>query len=508
MKKRRKRDRSIDRRIVQDPHVSEYALAVAIRSIRTYEIVSALLTYDYICNSLGEAYAAVWEVVRDFYDTYRSLPPRERITSNLHQKLTDNPNALGDDPELASEFLKTAFTRIKLTDAVIESAIYDIRCWAEEQAQLTYTENTLVDGTVPTDALGNAQQLVQKLGEARSLTDPSIKAFDWSVKLPTLIPTGLPCLDRLINGGQAEGEVYVFLAPTGTCKSLVAVQGTYEAARLVARTYDKSRNGEFPVVVFISSELAQADFCQRLDVCASWIKPAELKGLGRTQRQRLAARSKNVARGLIDRYVKFMDMNERHGACDIQEIAAALKAETRLRSGTRVTAIWIDHADDLVKLMIERDKRYTTEDRSGLLDVFVNQCKHHLAVPFKCPVWIMHQLAGSTQRSSPTARLHHSDAAWCKSFANNSTFAIVTGNTDPDQLMVWRSTKHRRGPARETIVKIFGEGACVLDVSTKYFVDEGSHRILERNQFGSKATDQDAQDFASKHTSDGSEVSG
>ncbi len=91
---------------------------------------------------------------------------------------------------------------------------------------------------------------------------------------------------------------------------------------------------------------------------------------------------------------------------------------------------------------------------------------------FNCTTWVAHQLAGSalkTSRSRPT----HSDADWCKSFANYAYYAFVLCNPDKATGVIpFRCTKARRSEQLpDKLLKIRSDMK-LIDVSNRYRDDE------------------------------------
>jgi len=105
-----------------------------------------------------------------------------------------------------------------------------------------------------------------------------------------------------------------------------------------------------------------------------------------------------------------------------------------------------------------------------------------LAKPFSCPVWLIHQLSGVANASfKPGARLHHTDSAESKSFAENLDFAFVIGNLNEKNQGQIACTKHRRAPSKAArVIEVDGDFNTVISRDDLY-IDPARMMVVDRD---------------------------
>ncbi len=341
---------------------------------------------------------------------------------------------------------------------------------------------------------------------------PSLKVFS----------TGISVFDRFLGGGHKGGETCLFMGPYGSCKTTVAVMGLVEGARQAAAlTAEPDWDGREALSVIISYETPVEELRER---CLSY---AALIPRHRAERvisggegldflstsDHLLAYEKRLfkaklqagepVRGereraeeaveLLNRHAAFLDMSgadpQQRGAGNgyVPEVVRALENELRRRKNACLRVVWVDYLGAMAKRHIEASER-DYSDLRHLVSGGVLHLNAQVAMPFRCPVWVTHQLSGAVNARGPTAKMHHTDAAEAKNVAENASFAIVTGNVNDSQLCVFDCTKHRRQPPRsQAVVRVDGRFNRVMDVSGKYVVDRSLRAILTKEEAESPA---------------------
>ncbi len=166
------------------------------------------------------------------------------------------------------------------------------------------------------------------------------------------------------------------------------------------------------------------------------------------------------------------------GSGGVEEIARIIGKELRRRKGKAVCIVV-----DYVGAMAKRVLAATNKDESAIRHIVSGaplKMKNLLAEQFRCPVWALHQLNGEANAKIPGARIHHTDAAEARSYAENLDFAFVIGTPTLDGLCQLACTKHRRTAGMEpVIVRIVGTMNRV-DATGKQYTIDGNHQIVEK----------------------------
>jgi KaiC len=338
-----------------------------------------------------------------------------------------------------------------------------------------------------------------------------------------LLPTGVTFLDEALGGGMAPGEVYVLLGVTGVAKTTLALQLAYQAA---LRLRDRTPPGEEPACwyFFTYEQAARTELRPKVIAHSAQIhytetllahRPLSTRGnLRAYERERYAAEladGEDVL-GEQERYDAaaelmtppnffLVDMtggdpvNPRAGTGGIPEVAHYLAAQKR--GGRQVGGYVIDSADQVVDRFLdaqgsERDSPYP------YLAEFVGRCRAELSDRFRCPGWVVQQLAGAVNGVPPIERLEHADAAGCRKFADAADFAFVLGAKDTRTATCrLNCTKFGRGTtdARERILFIDGAVSTVRDATDRYALDGQERRIIPA---GDRTVDQVIRDPRSR----------
>jgi hypothetical protein len=170
--------------------------------------------------------------------------------------------------------------------------------------------------------------------------------------------------------------------------------------------------------------------------------------------------------------------NPRLGEGGIEEIATVLRSLQK--EGKEIGVIVIDYAGAAVRRWLFARGEDISNMRHYLAN-FCNECRFKLAVPFNCPVWVLHQLNTEANKRAPSAQQHHSYASECGNFAENAWFAFVFSTKDKASNMCQLfCTKERRakGDRPSVILKIEGNYCRMVDASGTHHADDYSKSIL------------------------------
>jgi hypothetical protein len=176
--------------------------------------------------------------------------------------------------------------------------------------------------------------------------------------------------------------------------------------------------------------------------------------------------------------------NRTFGVNGLEDIVTALRA---LRDeGGQPAWVAIDYAGVVVDRYM--DERGVKKDQKRYyLNQFVLDSIAKIAIPFQCPVWVLHQVNVEGNRRAPGGVIHHSQAAEATAFAHNSWFAFQLGNKDLKNNCSLFCTKTRRAAGTISPPVLFINGAyCRMDdVSKDLQFDELQRKYIsvsEANQ--------------------------
>jgi hypothetical protein len=332
------------------------------------------------------------------------------------------------------------------------------------------------EGWVPEDLDPFLEQLnAQRLAVAGLTTSAALDPFPGYYVLPDsgCFTTGVGFLDRLMDGGQAPGEVYVLLGATKSGKTTLGVKLAVEGARhqqLVARAsggrpadwlyfgYEEvvrplmhHRVWSYAAVIdghtfrhnLPLSSLERGDYkdYERARWAGAFARGLPVAG----EAERLeAARAELGGKNLV--LVDFAGGVEGQGLGGIDEIARTVALHAQ--EGRRTSGVVTDYAGLAVERMI-MGRNLDPKQEFRHLERFVNEIRVKVAAPYRCAVWVLHQLHGDEAKRSPGARLHHTNARGSRNIADNAAFAFALGNIDPSSnCLVVNCTARRRPPGR------------------------------------------------------------
>lgn len=532
-----------DRRVVTDLNKREYMLAVLIRNRRAFESVQGLLKPEHLAV-MGGGYAVVWRVVNQFHKEFKALPAKDQLMAELHDALNDDVSLMDPgDAEAVDSFLDWAFddvahggkdlARSKLH---AKAAVGFCKTFLDEVVATRLREVIYQGNTVPADIpavlLGFQQQVEMNATLTATAPDELFYAGWDKEPLPPRTRTRARFFDVMTGGGFCGGEAYVFMAPQGTCKTVISTQLAANFAVTGAELWAGAGPEEAkPVVFFVSTEPDARDVRIRLLAHLAGIPKKRLRKLSSldqlskeskpaaTRRTAYEARTsyraspllktlkgKNflseyeravLAVEILKNHLVFLNMTESNreresaGAGGMPEVASAIRTELNRRKDIRPCFIVLDHAAAMVDRMIERGDNHRQEDRQHLLKAMPMQARK-LALKYDVPFLLIHQLRSAVTGYLPAAKLHHSDAEWCKGFAQYADFAFVVGNFTKDgrRLGVCRCTKHRHEPPREDmVVQLRGAFNRVVDASTRFTVDDAAKTIVTHEELRGRRSD-------------------
>lgn len=325
----------------------------------------------------------------------------------------------------------------------------------------------------------------------------------------SIFPTNVQFLDDYMGGGQANGEAYVLLGPSGVGKTTMGVQLCCQGAKYSQQLYRKTRNpDDLRHWYFFSYEQpTKPDIYHRvwshmgqihIDTfrkgeplsTSSSLKPYEKEKFREQLAQGLRVegekeRFAGIARELDPKNLWLFDMSGMNdptaGKGGVEEMSRILAKEAQM--GRNIGGIVVDYAGLVADRYISQNN-LSYDHLRHILRGFLDKVRHQISNKFNCPAWILHQLAGAANNKSPTAKQHHSDAAECKTFADNAWFAFSLGTKDTNNMCRVSCTKSRRssGTTKEKVIFIDGAFCTMQTMDGQFVFDARTNKIISVNE--------------------------
>jgi len=506
--------------------VREYrqVLKVLCNNVELFEIFHEQLEVSHF-GSL-ETYQLIYRILLNFYSEHSELPTSELMWIEVESLLENMPEHFSSEElEELEDFLNQDYDGHPVDEAMCKWASSKIKQLIEESVlrdMASRASSEVLPASLPDMLEGWEEKLthLESLGHAETSTQTYQPEWDRAAGL-NLRSTGLSFLDDFLAGGHCAGEVYGILAPYGTCKTTIAAMLCCNEARNAQATrlalaeaiteriglsvlvsYEAPKSPELQHRFLMYMGQIQRASLAAMDTtgleCLSGDETSPLQyeqkrfaqqisdGMFRTERTRV-----EEVVSVMNPYSLVLDMTgndpgfRRAGGGGLKEIAARLKAELAHRSRDSVHEYYIENiVIDYVGAMVKRQLAASGEDSTDLrhqITAAPLMAANLLAKPFKCPVWLIHQLSGQANSSfRPGSRLHHTDSAESKSFAENLDFAFVIGNLNDKSQGQISCTKHRRAAGKPSKVievdgdfnTVFARDDLYIDTTTLVVVDK------------------------------------
>lgn len=453
-------------------------------------------------------YALVWRVALELAENNNGILPekglRRRIAGKISSIAEASPDTLTEREYNELMDVQNGFINYCFNFPDDELTEKDGRLLLEtflrERTIIDPLKKFIVDSGEgnPLNLRGMLRKLEeQELKITAVKTNPISNAFpdNWRPKPVQLIPTGVPFLDSFM-GGQAGGEAYGILGPTGVGKTSLGIMLAVEGSKYEQFNRPPAEIGHWYFISYESS--VESDIRLRVLSYAAQIKrdilfsgeklsvtgdlkdyerikwndayQAGLSVPGETERLNSASYlRKNL--WLVDMSGS-LEENPKIGSGGVQEIVDYLALEQD--SGKRIAGVVIDYVGIAVK-------RFMSNNGVGydLLRHYIggygDEARMRIAARFKCPVWLLHQLTGEANMRSPTAKQHHALAAEAKNFADNLWYCFNIGTKDPEtNTCIIHCSKQRRSYNNLTPVVFIDGALCTMRAADDlYTVDNG-----------------------------------
>lgn len=326
--------------------------------------------------------------------------------------------------------------------------------------------------------------------------------------------TGIPFLDKMLDGGHAAGEVYGVLGAYGSGKTMLGVQmgcrsvsvelDKMDAAAALGHRYEPKHSYLFHYEASADEIRARAwsHICEiewrrmmrfDLSTLSSRNGPVPL------QKYELARwRDQYQATGMIDGELERLSRLDRYrdllhtvdmsvapmGVGYVPEIAQVLSTWAA-GGGHRIGCVVVDYVGICASRHLAA-QNMRAENLRHLIGGFGDRIKYAVAMPFQCPVWVLHQLAAAANKKSSATRQHHADAAEAKNWAENLNFSFQLDVPEAaTRCLRMGCTKARRAQIPKPVgLRIDGQFSGLVDASDKFHWDEAQSRFVPMAEAG------------------------
>jgi hypothetical protein len=514
-----KPERKIERRLPLTDIQKQLMLMIVLRKDSVFQIARSQLKPEHF-NAGEQAYAVIWAAVLDHWKELNELPGERALLAEIDRRIKDDPGALTDDEiEFVDGFLADAFAVKKrlLSDRV---AMKYMRIFLEDRLTDRAREMFHLSPRTPKDLFALTSRLAEEAGticamDSSGAPEPFPKDWDKGEAPVVKITTQIPFLDRFYNGGDSPGEAYGLLAPFGSCKTTLAVQWSTLRARLLQNMWlDAHKRVPLPVLYYFFHEGTMAEFRVRalshlaqidreLLETGDWgklstgphdLKPYERAMFASQLAQGLPVLSemqrKVIAENILNRNWRAIDMTGNdpstvgRGWGLVDEYAAYIRRDQAISRGRGLPiccgGIVSDFVGAAVDSFIEHHNLRRKDEMRFLIANFALHAKNKLAIPFKCPVYLNHQLNGEANAFGPGRIPHYTDSAEGKAFAMHLDFCCCIGGKNNEGLMGMACRKARRAPIQtESVIRLDGKLSTVRDTEGEYVIDPMAHAIVK-----------------------------
>lgn len=492
-------------------------LAVLMRNEQAYAAAEKILTPQHF-EGIDTPAGILWRLTMLYRREVGGLPEKDflyiRLENLLGQEgLLLSPVERDDTYDLLEWAMEPSnFTVDMASSAAAKYAVATLKHFLLDR----YTASGVrtlqgITGARAGDPAAAIRELSRQVDSVNFLgANPTVDIFaaGWQDKTkPAFTPIGIGPIDQLANGGMIAGEVGLFMAPYGTCKTLTAVQGVCEAS--LAAEAAEAQGRQSSIVVYAAYETLTDDFRNRVLSYLAEIPLTRLIGIGTYSELRgpgtplfeyemehfaslleagveiLSERDRaERAAAIVKKHLVYLDMTGSTGESfnvgggGIPEMAMCL-TEAVDRHTRPCFAVWMDH---LTACMSRYTAAAGLDDKAkhNALETSSLVLRDLIAVPNGCPVMALHQLSGEANSRSALSKLHHTNAAGCKSVGMYADIAIMAHHPDDKNISTFTLTKKRnRPPAKDRYVRIDGAYSQITDVTEMYQLSASGRSLTE-----------------------------
>ena len=452
--------------------------------------------------------AVVWTSVLDFSEEFKRLPCEDELVADIESRLEDDPDALTlDDIEDLNRF--TEFTFRVAEDFNRDVALATLQQLLTESLQ--YSMHSQAAG----DTLVHLPELLQLAAneackirsiQAGPVQQPFPEDID-EVKPLVKVSTGVSFIDEYMGGGAAEGEVYGFCGPYGSCKTTLAVQLAVESCVRASMQHIEAGGiltKGCPLTYLVAWEEEITSLQHRALAYYARIRRESLEAgdykTKLSRRGNLKPYEKVLFRSAIDagvdqdgeyermqsamkflnhtlRFVDFTGAVEEYQDMSSQMeegVAQVIAHDQEMLERPGVSSIFLDYAGAAAERCCSENGWDPSKRLRHMIGKMPMRAKNKLAIPFHTHVWIMHQLGTEANSRAAGIAPKATDSSEARNFFENVNFGFMVGVPTIDGLTVLTNKKQRRAARQsDRVLLIDGALATVRDVHNKFVISDG-----------------------------------
>lgn len=478
----------------------------------------------------------VWGALRDYYESNGTTEVPERsvlevyIRSYLREVEHDEDmveeRLFGDDPGMS--FLPNLYDEERRTlnlatgNKLVHAFLNERRIYGASMKHLEELKELVQrTGYIDTEEAKTLRKMADEASRIEALTNdidiqplvPDLSYFKAS-EGKRAVPTGVAWLDDRLNKGQRYGEVNGLFGPTGSGKTTFAcqlfvsnVREAYKDSQLniedkfcVYYTYEQSASEVTRTRILSSAFEISRDslndemnyeltFSRGEDDRKDYERHKQFSEYERYYNEKNKFNRHGIIRNMsgvpdVGDTEELIQRKRHKGEGGIEELVHDLDFLTSYcHMGVR--AVFIDY----LGLVIDRQYRDRDEkERWNAMRAFGDEIRQKVAGAFDCTVWLLHQMSGSANGKNPTTPLKHTDAAGCKSLADNMSNCLCLGTKDPSSDCLYLSfskTRHAGGQgfdSRDLILQHNKTYARLDNVTKRYLPDKANQCFFKNNR--------------------------
>lgn len=416
------------------------------------QVIGRLKPEDF--NRAGEGpYGLLWEVSCDWWKQHSSPIPQRHLRVKVQEYLDGDPSRFTNNELKALSQTVAELYGVSEDNIVPSAARQYIEDFLEER-QVRPQIQELIDadkGKELRDKLDKVQQDLRdtRLTVAEDLSHMLSRDGVVVLRKDRRTSTGIPFVDRLMNGGVAANQIYGIIGPSGGGKTTLGIQALCEMAKL------GHRSALFSYETAVNPEIVKRIYGYMGDIPRDDLRQVDqIKELAAPQLERLYGAFEQYGKNIVikDMMSGTSMSGGRVGCGWTTELEAELKREAKKNGPIKVVVI-----DQLLSMV----GNYLTAEGIDLQEarLYLKETINHLKLigqpsNMNCCFFVLHQVNNIVKGAPPMRKPRQGDAAEDKAFENWMHFTLQLGTHDTDGLCWASNTKARDSDREDLIVQI------------------------------------------------------
>ena len=496
-------------------------MATLLRKKSAFSMAKDLLRADHFAAQ-DPGYGIAWAALLQFREHAGRIPRKHELLGEISLVLKGDPEVLDSEGRRQlTKFVNWAYS-LDVEELDDRIALRTLQQYLEDQLFFKGQELFQLNEETPEDlsrVLGNLREeaIALKGVQSSGLQSPFPKDWDKTKQLQPTWSTGLNFFDYYLNGGHVPGEAHGVIGPFGTAKTMLAIMLSTEAAKFWRAEW--KRQGEksplkFSYLFFYEGSMDEMriralSYMGNIDKevleMPNWEQqlsmPGKLKPYEEQRLRSIEAAGRRIP-SEIERLTfceKLLDVNWRpvdmtgddednpgRGTGLVSEIAAIIRQDqnqlrAQLKCEVGVSSVVVDFVGAAADRYVSANGLSRKDELRHIIETFPLDMITNVAKPFRCPVWLFHQLGTQAQAYGPGIIPKITDSAEAKAFPKYLHHFFVLGGKDKQlDMCVLAMHKGRRVKVKEPMVlKIEGKYCNVIGVDD-FILDTHSRRIVSK----------------------------